>query len=197
LPRNFYWRRGNDENDENDENEENSQNSKNKENKENDENEEDENEDETTAKDLKGDVDDEYDNGQIVWAKHLEFPWWPAKVELAHRQNTARGSSRVIPVTWFGDYGATICSCAKTSLIPFDEDLIKIIREEVQSDDMESFDQSVQQAIKMTSQFDKKNPSAKKTKKEKKTKKNENDDNKNDTNDENDKNTENDNEKCQ
>jgi len=75
---------------------------------------------------------------------------------LAHRQNTARGSSRVIPVTWFGDYGATICSCAKTSLIPFDEDLIKIIREEVQSDDMESFDQSVQQAIKMTSQFDKK-----------------------------------------
>ena len=52
-------------------------------------------------KNIQGSLDNKYKDGQIVWARLEDFPWWPATVELVD-EDVGFPLINVVPVRWFG-----------------------------------------------------------------------------------------------
>ena len=60
---------------------------------------------------LAGDIDHEYEDGECVWAKYLDYPWWPGQIEIAANDTRPKNKRRknrkrtTITVRWFGEFG--------------------------------------------------------------------------------------------
>ena len=56
---------------------------------------------------MTGDVNHKYNDGDCVWAKYLDYPWWPGQIELNDRRPPSRRRKKrtTITVKWFGEFG--------------------------------------------------------------------------------------------
>ena len=66
---------------------------------------------------LEGDIHAKWKDGDVVWAKYKDYPWWPGQIEINNTSTTHHRSSRrsrktkkpsTICVKWFGDFGTTL-----------------------------------------------------------------------------------------
>ena len=58
---------------------------------------------------LEGDINTKWNDGDVVWAKYRDYPWWPGQIEInthktKKRRTTRKSSKTTICVKWFGDY---------------------------------------------------------------------------------------------
>merc|ERR1712154_676577 len=74
---------------------------------------------------LEGDIHYKYADGEVVWAKYLDYPWWPGQVEINNKpQSRRRKNSKksTITVKWFGDFGAKTNECKLINVVSWDPD---------------------------------------------------------------------------
>ena len=53
---------------------------------------------------LEGDLDYKYTEGECVWAKYQDYPWWPGQTVNISKRERARSKRASLSVKWFGDF---------------------------------------------------------------------------------------------
>eukprot|EP00485_Elphidium_margaritaceum_P007199 CAMPEP_0202709692 /NCGR_PEP_ID=MMETSP1385-20130828/21780_1 /ASSEMBLY_ACC=CAM_ASM_000861 /TAXON_ID=933848 /ORGANISM="Elphidium margaritaceum" /LENGTH=243 /DNA_ID=CAMNT_0049369019 /DNA_START=150 /DNA_END=878 /DNA_ORIENTATION=+ len=94
---------------------------------------------------MEGDSEYEYEDGECVWAKYADYPWWPGQIELPPKK-TKRGRKpkhKTIQVRWFGEFGVPTNAVQKRFVIPWDPDEIDRVYVEVDEEDVTTFQESV------------------------------------------------------
>merc|ERR1712154_192161 len=106
----------------------------------------------TFSVNLEGDINRKWDDGDIVWAKYIDFPWWPAQIECNNNNNRRCNNNRRrrrnktrIKCKWFGD-GFESNQCELMNVIEYDPEDMDRIFIEVNDEDIALFEDAVDDA---------------------------------------------------
>eukprot|EP01083_Nonionella_stella_P092463 258876_1 len=98
---------------------------------------------------LDGDGDTEYQNGDCVWAKYLDYPWWPGQIEVCSATYSPRrkkSKRTTVTVRWFGGFPIKTNKCKLVNVIPWNPDDGDKIFADVHEENHESFQGSMDEA---------------------------------------------------
>merc|ERR1712228_437639 len=80
-----------------------------------------------------------YEEGECVWAKYKDYPWWPGQIHFVSKRKRARSKRSSLSVKWFGDFPVKTNECKMINIIPWDPEDKDRIYPDVDDQDLPSF----------------------------------------------------------
>ena len=100
---------------------------------------------------LEGDIHYKYLDGDCVWAKYMDYPWWPGQIQINNNNSSSyrrrkNNKKSTITVKWFGEFGIKSNECKLSNVLLWNPDEADRVYIEIDDADLDEVQNAMDSA---------------------------------------------------